>query len=458
MLNSYVNHILEFTDIDVYECGTEAPAAPYGPSVWDHYVLHYIFKGKGTVHAGIQVYSLQAGQGFLTCPGVTTRYEPDAMDPWCYSWVGFYGIKAETLLKNAGLHVGNPVFDVTGDSILTDCFFNIIAAKKMTRGKNIRMVGLIYVLLSRLIEKNKEAVAEESANRKETYLAKMKNHIEKNYMGKIDLTEFSRQIGITRRYLSVIFKEYFNTSPQNYITHFRINRACEMMANKTLPIKEISRSVGYGDPLFFSRIFKKIKNFSPRAYRKIFGARALPVKWRGIDVGENSTIEGSANYQKGIFFINGSGVDIWGERDQFHFVYIPVDGDCVLMGRVLFQQQVSAWSKAGLMFRENLQPDSKYTDVVITPGYGVNFQGRRHAGECFEYARQKYSPPVYLKLVRSGSEFSAFCSKDGAHWEQVGNKVHVKMAGDIYAGLAVTSHEDGIICTAIIDKVEILLP
>jgi YesN/AraC family two-component response regulator len=68
--------------------------------------------------------------------------------------------------------------------------------------------------------------------------------------------------------MGAIFKEYFNTSPQNYLINFRINKACNLMKNPNLSIGEISRSVGYDDPFLFSKMFKKIKGIPPRIYRK----------------------------------------------------------------------------------------------------------------------------------------------------------------------------------------------
>ncbi|MGF7047731.1 AraC-like DNA-binding protein [Paenibacillus sp. DS2015] len=56
-------------------------------------------------------------------------------------------------------------------------------------------------------------------------------------------------------------------SIQEYLIHFRVNKACELMMNSELSIGDISRSVGYDDPLLFSKIFKKVKGASPKHFR-----------------------------------------------------------------------------------------------------------------------------------------------------------------------------------------------
>ncbi|HEX3027822.1 MAG TPA: helix-turn-helix domain-containing protein, partial [Clostridia bacterium] len=49
---------------------------------------------------------------------------------------------------------------------------------------------------------------------------------------------------------------------------YRVNKACELMRNAALSLADISRSVGYEDPLLFSKTFRKLKGLPPREYRK----------------------------------------------------------------------------------------------------------------------------------------------------------------------------------------------
>jgi YesN/AraC family two-component response regulator len=57
-------------------------------------------------------------------------------------------------------------------------------------------------------------------------------------------------------------------SPQEFLIRYRMDKASEFMLTNSLSISEISRSVGYEDPLAFSKIFKKIKGASPREFRE----------------------------------------------------------------------------------------------------------------------------------------------------------------------------------------------
>lgn len=84
-----------------------------------------------------------------------------------------------------------------------------------------------------------------------------------NYAQKITIEHIANFIGLNRSYLCSLFKQQVNTSIQDYLVRYRINKACEMMGNAELSIGDISRSVGYNDSLLFSKIFKKVKGFSP---------------------------------------------------------------------------------------------------------------------------------------------------------------------------------------------------
>ena len=64
----------------VYQCGWQqcGPNHSYGPGIWDHYVIHYIIKGKGEFTYGGNTYPIQAGQGFMISPNTTAYYRADS--------------------------------------------------------------------------------------------------------------------------------------------------------------------------------------------------------------------------------------------------------------------------------------------------------------------------------------------------------------------------------------------
>ncbi|ACL71074.1 AraC family transcriptional regulator [Halothermothrix orenii] len=262
---------LNLTDIDIYQCGQEKckPGHSYGPAVRDHYLIHFIYNGRGIFQVGENTYHLEAGQGFLICPDIVTYYQADRHNPWEYAWIGFHGLKAKDYLNRANLSLANPVFSDTDGSPLRFIFEEMTAARKLKRSREIKLIGLIYVFLSHLIELNVSGSTPDN-NSKENYIKKAIEYIEKNYSRHIKVIDIANHVGLDRSYLWSIFNEFLNTSPQQYLINYRINKACELMKNRNLnlSIGDISRSVGYKDPLTFSKTFKKTKGISPLHYQK----------------------------------------------------------------------------------------------------------------------------------------------------------------------------------------------
>ena len=62
------------------------------------------------------------------------------------------------------------------------------------------------------------------------------------------------------------FVKRFQISPKRFLLEYRIERACALLLDSGYSIQEISNSVGFEDPFYFSRAFKDVKGVSPRQY------------------------------------------------------------------------------------------------------------------------------------------------------------------------------------------------
>lgn len=258
------------TDLNMYQCGFEdcKPGHSYGPAVRDHFLIHYIVSGKGIFDSGQQVYKLQAGEGFLICPEQITYYEADCDHPWSYMWVGFQGLKARAYLKKANLGQENPIFSIKKKQRFKKCIEKMLNIKGMGKAQNPYLTGHLYLFLSYLIKENGgNDLREETVDERE-YVNKAVDYIKKNYTHQIQIKQLAKKMGLHRSYLYSLFSKYLNQSPQEFLINFRLDRACELMDNKNLSIGDIARSVGYKDPLAFSKIFKKKKGQAPSYYRE----------------------------------------------------------------------------------------------------------------------------------------------------------------------------------------------
>jgi signal transduction histidine kinase/DNA-binding LacI/PurR family transcriptional regulator/AraC-like DNA-binding protein len=93
-------------------------------------------------------------------------------------------------------------------------------------------------------------------------------YIQHNYNRSFSLVELSETIGVSRSYLSRIFKMDTGVSLWDYLNRFRIQKAKELLLLTDESITAIAADVGYEDISYFSRVFREIAGCSPRAFRQ----------------------------------------------------------------------------------------------------------------------------------------------------------------------------------------------
>lgn len=180
----------------------------------------------------------------------------------------------------------------------------------------------------------------------------------------------------------------------------------------------------------------------------------LPLRWSSQDIG-NTALPGSACYTNGVFTIKASGNDIWDVSDQFHFAYAVLQGNGSFVARVSSLDKSNAWNKCGIMIRESLDPGSKHAFIAVTSGNGIAFQYRQNSGGNSTNTNVTgFTVPYWIKLVKNGSSYSAYRSRDSISWAQAGNNIDLAFGNNtpVYCGLALTSHDNTILSKAAIDN------
>lgn len=99
-------------------------------------------------------------------------------------------------------------------------------------------------------------------------------YIRDHFAQPLDLGEVALHVGVSAAYLSALFSRELGRSFTDFLAACRIEEAQRLMANPSLSIKEVSARVGLGNPLYFSRLFRKHTGIPPRQFRRRLAAPA----------------------------------------------------------------------------------------------------------------------------------------------------------------------------------------
>lgn len=169
---------------------------------------------------------------------------------------------------------------------------------------------------------------------------------------------------------------------------------------------------------------------------------ALPSGWSQQDIGTVSAAgsAGFANVNDTTFIVSGSGTGIGGTADSYSYAYTGVTGDFTITARL--NNVTGTLSKTGLIMRESLNANA--TAFAVTLGDAgwryARFGARTSTGASMGWTdgNQFTWMPVWFRLQRSGSTFTAYQSSDGVAWFTIGSAT-ATMASTYYIGLAACS-------------------
>ncbi|MGM9625886.1 MAG: helix-turn-helix domain-containing protein [Eubacteriales bacterium] len=254
----------------------------YSPHGRNDYYLMYLYAGQLALSSGARdnggALTLNAGQLFVFPPHTAFRYENGGNGEIRYLYVHFTGYGAAGLLADCAIPVG-AVCSVGFPSDAEEkyralfrlfilrgpCFDTAAAARFMD----------ICVMFGRALAKesakpsghDRDTAPERgksSARRIYTSLSYLHENLSKPL--EIGTLAAMEHLGVSR--YRMLFREVTGMSPVAYITGLRVRRAAELLSQTNLPMADIALSVGYEDPLYFSRVFRAGMHMSPAAYRK----------------------------------------------------------------------------------------------------------------------------------------------------------------------------------------------
>lgn len=154
-------------------------------------------------------------------------------------------------------------------------------------------------------------------------------------------------------------------------------------------------------------------------------------------------MKGSAEFDgaTGQYKITGSGTDIWGKADQFHYVWREISGNFSVTATAKFLTDGIDHRKAVIMLRQSLDADSPFVHLVIHGNGmpGVQFRNAKAANTNTLDLPVEGPGTFQLKLVRQGSAITVWLAKNGGSLRQLGQTQN-QLGSPVLVGLGVSSH------------------
>lgn len=237
------------------------------PTGIDEAILIYCVKGGGWCEMGGQLHTVRAGDLLVVPPGVAHAYGAHASNPWTIHWVHAVGANLREYLAELGVSVQAPVRRLGEDLQLVLLFNEVV--KSLEPG--FAFPNLLHAshtlahLLALVIRHGRERPqpSSDAVQKVAQCIIYMSEHLDQP----LRVAELAALANLSQAHFTALFGEQTGCSPRDYLHLLRIHRACQLLRQSTLAVKEIAVQLGYQDPFHFSRQFKAFHGVSPSEYR-----------------------------------------------------------------------------------------------------------------------------------------------------------------------------------------------
>ncbi|MDU1892603.1 MAG: AraC family transcriptional regulator [Dysgonomonas sp.] len=241
------------------------------PSGCPENLLIYCAKGKGWYELYGKMHEVKENQFVILPANTTHRYGANNSDPWSIYWIHFKGYKSDLFTEKFGKII---TIDPENNSRIDERFklfeeiYNVLSDSHDDSTLQYANFGLSYFLGSLMYIKTYRD--SKSSDKYGTSLIHLATHyMNENIDKKLKLTDIADYFGYSTSYFYRLFFKNTGVPPMEYFNQLKIQRSCFYLLNSTMKVNQISIRVGFDDPYYYSRLFKKVMGVSPARYRVI---------------------------------------------------------------------------------------------------------------------------------------------------------------------------------------------
>jgi len=229
------------------------------------YILLYCTGGTGTIIINGRSFQLLPNHFIILPRNVAHKYSASPEDPWTLYWIHFMGEIADMLFDRYSESASEPVFIAYEDRKIKEfeLIFNLLESNFEMRNLEILNMKL-QDCLSSFIYAGELNSSDHEDDKISASMLFMKENISRQY----SVQELAEQQHLSATHYSRLFRLKTGSSPNQYFSELKIQASCQYLYFTDLSIKEICTELGFSDPYYFSRLFKKLMGISPAKYKR----------------------------------------------------------------------------------------------------------------------------------------------------------------------------------------------
>ncbi|MEG0377048.1 MAG: PocR ligand-binding domain-containing protein [Eubacterium sp.] len=135
---------------------------------------------------------------------------------------------------------------------------------------HLNSIELLFDEASQIIEDYMNELYLRCDQKHRSLLRQAREFIDKHYSEPLRIEHVAEVVGLSASYLSMIFKESFKFTVNEYILKVRVENAIRLMQKHEISLKEIAQQCGFNTPSHFAKVFKKQMGITPTQFRNQF--------------------------------------------------------------------------------------------------------------------------------------------------------------------------------------------
>lgn len=232
------------------------------------FIFIYCIEGTGWVKIDHIKTTIKPNEYFIIPKNIAHSYKSNNNDPWSIYWLHFDGIIAENLYNRyIEKSIKNKIIPFNSNRIMlfNQIFeiFNNNFLDAQLEYANILSLNFISAFIYNKIDSS------ESLPNDENLVSLITEFLNNNIDKSIKSEDIAKEFKFSTSYIQNLFKIRTGYSLIHFFNLKKIQKGCEYLNYTDLSIKEISIKLGFNDPLYFSRLFKKYMGISPKTYKII---------------------------------------------------------------------------------------------------------------------------------------------------------------------------------------------